>query len=51
MNFAIHFPIYDRLFGTHHMPEGRWPENHGVGGDPVPNGHWKNFLYPFRKSG
>ena len=50
VNFAIHFPIYDRLFGTYHMPEGRWPKSYGVGGDPVPKGYWKQFLYPFRKS-
>jgi len=50
VNFAIHFPLYDRLFGTHHMPEGRWPKDYGVGGDPVPLGYWKQFLYPFRKS-
>ncbi len=50
VNFAIHFPLYDRLFGTHHMPNGRWPEAYGVGGDPVPNGYWRQFLYPFRKS-
>ena len=29
-NFAIHFPLFDRLFGTFHMPPGRWPENYGV---------------------
>ena len=50
VNFAIHFPLYDRLFGTYHMPEDRWPEAYGVGGDPVPSGYWKQFLYPFKKS-
>ena len=26
INYAIHFPIYDWLFGTYHMPEkGEWP--------------------------
>ena len=49
VNFAIHFPLYDRLFGTYHMPKGRWPKQYGIGGDPVPNGYWKQFLYPFRK--
>ena len=49
VNFAIHFPLYDRLFGTHHMPEGKWPEAYGVGGDPVPTGYWQQFLYPFRR--
>jgi sterol desaturase/sphingolipid hydroxylase (fatty acid hydroxylase superfamily) len=50
VNFAIHFPLYDKLFGTYHMPEGRWPKGYGIGGHPVPNGYWKQFLYPFRRS-
>ncbi len=25
VNFAIHFPLFDRLFGTHHMAGDRWP--------------------------
>jgi sterol desaturase/sphingolipid hydroxylase (fatty acid hydroxylase superfamily) len=49
VNFAIHFPVLDRLFGTHHMPEGRWPEGYGIGGHPVPSGYWKQFLYPFKR--
>lgn len=49
VNFAIHFPLYDRLFGTYHMPEGRWPKSYGIGGHPVPQGYWKQFLYPFRR--
>jgi sterol desaturase/sphingolipid hydroxylase (fatty acid hydroxylase superfamily) len=48
VNFAIHFPLYDRLFGTYHMPENRWPEGYGIGGHPVPQGYWQQFLYPFR---
>lgn len=49
VNFAIHFPIFDRLFGTHHMPEGRWPSGYGIKGHPVPGGYWRQFLYPFRR--
>lgn len=49
VNFAIHFPLYDKLFGTYHMPEDRWPKAYGIGGDPVPNGYWKQFLYPFTR--
>ena len=27
MNFAVHFPLFDRLFGTFHLPaDGRWVE-------------------------
>jgi sterol desaturase/sphingolipid hydroxylase (fatty acid hydroxylase superfamily) len=49
VNFAIHFPVLDRLFGTHHMPAGRWPEGYGIAGHPVPRGYWAQFMYPFRR--
>ncbi|MFM2388616.1 MAG: hypothetical protein RLZZ437_171 [Pseudomonadota bacterium] len=49
VNFAIHFPIYDRLFGTHYMPGDAWPSGYGIGGHPVPKGYWQQFLYPFRR--
>jgi sterol desaturase/sphingolipid hydroxylase (fatty acid hydroxylase superfamily) len=49
VNFAIHFPLLDRLFGTYHMPDGKWPEGYGIGGHPVPLGYVKQFLYPFRR--
>lgn len=48
VNFAIHFPLYDWLFGTYHLPEGTWPSGYGIGGHPVPNGYVAQFLYPFR---
>jgi sterol desaturase/sphingolipid hydroxylase (fatty acid hydroxylase superfamily) len=49
VNFAIHFPWLDKAFGTHHMPGDRWPEGYGIGGHPVPQGYWQQFLHPFRK--
>ena len=49
INYASHFPIYDWLFGTHHLPESEWPENYGVVGNTVPRGYWKQFMYPFLK--
>ncbi|TDT77882.1 sterol desaturase/sphingolipid hydroxylase (fatty acid hydroxylase superfamily) [Litoreibacter halocynthiae] len=49
VNYAIHFPILDRLFGTYHMPEGRWPQRYGVAGEQVPRGFVKQFLHPFTK--
>jgi len=49
VNFAIHFPLLDRLFGTHHLPEGRWPKGYGIHGHPVPKGCWPQFLYPFKR--
>lgn len=46
VNFAIHLPLLDKLFGTFHMPEGRWPKDYGVP-EQVPNGYWAQFKYPF----
>ena len=45
-NFAIHFPWLDRLFGTHYLPDGRWPSGYGVPED-VPRGYLAQFRYPF----
>jgi sterol desaturase/sphingolipid hydroxylase (fatty acid hydroxylase superfamily) len=49
VNFAIHFPFLDRLFGTYHLPDGKWPSGYGVQGHPVPSGYWKQLLYPFQR--
>jgi sterol desaturase/sphingolipid hydroxylase (fatty acid hydroxylase superfamily) len=51
VNFAIHFPLLDRLFGTYHLPKGEWPAAYGIEGHPVPTSYVRQFLYPFiRKS-
>jgi sterol desaturase/sphingolipid hydroxylase (fatty acid hydroxylase superfamily) len=47
-NFAVHFPLLDRLFGTFHLPEGEWPSGYGVP-ERVPHGYRAQFLYPFRR--
>jgi sterol desaturase/sphingolipid hydroxylase (fatty acid hydroxylase superfamily) len=46
VNFAIHFPWLDKLFGTFHLPEGRWPKDYGVPED-VPHGYLAQMKYPF----
>jgi len=48
VNFAIHFPVWDRLFGTYFLPAGRWPNGYGVP-EEVPHGYAAQFLYPFRR--
>jgi sterol desaturase/sphingolipid hydroxylase (fatty acid hydroxylase superfamily) len=48
VNFAIHFPLLDKVFGTHHLPGKAWPSGYGVGGHPVPDGYWKQFMYPLK---
>lgn len=50
VNFAIHFPLLDRVFGTHYLPEQeRWPAGYGIEGHPVPQGYFAQFKYPFRR--
>lgn len=46
VNFAIHLPLLDKLFGTFHLPEGRWPKDYGVP-EKVPSGYWAQMKYPF----
>jgi sterol desaturase/sphingolipid hydroxylase (fatty acid hydroxylase superfamily) len=49
-NFALHFPWIDQLFGTKHLPEGRWPSRYGVVGYTLPEGWWPQLLWPLRKA-
>jgi sterol desaturase/sphingolipid hydroxylase (fatty acid hydroxylase superfamily) len=47
VNFAVHFPVLDWLFGTYHMPaDGRWPEGYGVH-QALPKNYFAQLLYPF----
>lgn len=45
-NFAIHFPIIDRIVGTCYPPEGKWPSGYGVP-ETVPSGYLAQLKYPF----
>lgn len=45
-NFAIHFPFLDKIFGTHYLPESKWPSGYGVP-EAVPNGYLAQLRYPF----
>lgn len=47
VNFAVHFPWLDRLFGTYHLPtDGRWPSGYGIKGE-MPKGFVRQHLFPF----
>ena len=46
VNFAIHFPWIDKLFGTFYLPAGCWPKDYGVP-EQVPQGYWAQMRYPF----
>lgn len=46
VNFAIHFPIFDRLFGTYYLPPKQWPASYGIK-EEVPTGIARQFIYAF----
>lgn len=48
-NFAIHFPLIDRVFGTYYLPRDEWPEAVGLGQQAFPKGYIRQFLYPFKR--
>jgi sterol desaturase/sphingolipid hydroxylase (fatty acid hydroxylase superfamily) len=46
-NFAVHTPIWDRLFGTYYLPD-RWPSAYGLSdGRDVPRRWVTQLIYPF----
>jgi lathosterol oxidase len=50
-NFAVHLPLYDRVFGTFHLPPRAWPKRYGLQGGTVgPRGFWRQMLLPFVRS-
>ena len=48
-NFAVHLPVIDVLFGTAHLPEGRWPQSYGLNDERVPEGYVPQLIEPFRR--
>jgi sterol desaturase/sphingolipid hydroxylase (fatty acid hydroxylase superfamily) len=49
-NFAGTFPVWDLLFGTYRMPEGRLPDNYGIDDQATfPNEIAGQLAYPFRR--
>jgi sterol desaturase/sphingolipid hydroxylase (fatty acid hydroxylase superfamily) len=49
VNFAIHLPFIDRLFGTYHLPKDAWPERYGLINSSVPAGFFAQFVAPFTR--
>jgi lathosterol oxidase len=47
VNFAIHWPFIDRLFGTYYLPKDAWPPRYGLLDSRVPDGFFAQFLAPF----
>ena len=47
-NYAAHFSFLDYLLGTAVKSQPEWPESYGVVGDYVPNGMYKQQMFPFK---
>jgi len=47
-NFATKLALWDRLFGTAFLPEGRHPAGYGLTGVAFPRGYLRQHLFAFR---
>jgi sterol desaturase/sphingolipid hydroxylase (fatty acid hydroxylase superfamily) len=50
-NFAGLLPLWDLMFGTFYMPEGRAPVRFGLFGERLPEGFWRQLAWPFQRRG
>jgi lathosterol oxidase len=48
VNFAVHLPWIDRIFGTAYLPE-RWPAGYGIAAEPIPESFTQQLVYPFQR--
>ncbi|QZH74744.1 MAG: sterol desaturase family protein [Erythrobacter sp.] len=49
VNFAVHLPMIDRWFGTHHLPSDQWPGGYGIADEKAPAGWLAQFVWPLRR--
>lgn len=47
-NYSAHTPLFDRLFGTYHMPEEHWPAHYGTT-ERLPRHFLGQLVYPFKR--
>ncbi|MGN6529142.1 MAG: sterol desaturase family protein [Burkholderiaceae bacterium] len=50
-NYAAHLAFLDYLFGTAVKSDEPWPQQYGVKGDYMPDGFWRQLLFPFTWKG
>ncbi|MFP5491932.1 MAG: sterol desaturase family protein [Bacteriovoracia bacterium] len=48
-NYAVHFPVIDRFFGTQYLPKNEWPTAYGIDEKNYPASYGGQFIYPFRR--
>lgn len=44
----MHLPLWDKLFGTFHMPDEHWPAEYGTV-TRLPRTFFGQVLYPFKR--
>ncbi len=49
-NFAAFLPLWDKLFGTAHLPA-HWPRHYGTTGEALPEGYLGQLFHPFQRRG
>ncbi len=49
-NFAPTFALWDYLFGTFYMPDGKLPKVFGTDDHAYPEGYFNQLVYPFQKT-
>ena len=47
-NYAVHLPLFDRIFGTYHMPDEHWPAHYGTT-IRLPRTYFGQLFYPFTR--
>lgn len=46
-NYSAHTLLFDKLFGTYHMPGAHWPAEYGTT-SPLPRRFWGQLFYPLK---
>ena len=47
-NYSAHTPLFDRLFGTYHLPSTHWPADYGTT-TRLPRTYLEQLKYPFKQ--
>ena len=51
-NFALHFPFFDKVFGTYLLPKDKWPKGYGIAAGDIPpeSGYFDQLKWTAKKT-
>lgn len=49
-NYAVVFPLIDKVFGTYYLPGNEWPKATGLADASFPKGFVRQLIFPFRRN-